>query len=162
MCEPISLGQSFFTSFPISHGTSREVCCHSRQAGNILPQTGLTRPSGPRQADLMCFSVSVSKMNPQPVSRRCWLQNELLELHPIAKVCLNSWFPDHQLKIWDLPSLILLFPSFYFFTHQYQLIMNTLIRLNPKLAVYAGIFWELRAVPGTDRIYTFPYCMLSI
>ena len=38
MCEPISLGQSFFTSFPISHGTSREVCCHSRQARNILPQ----------------------------------------------------------------------------------------------------------------------------
>ena len=37
----------------------------------------------------MCFSVSVSKINPQPVSRRRWLQNELLELHPIAKVCLQ-------------------------------------------------------------------------
>ena len=37
MWEPISLGQSFFTSFPISHETFSAFCCHSGHALNILP-----------------------------------------------------------------------------------------------------------------------------
>ena len=105
-----------------------------------------------RQADLLCLAVSISKINPSPVSRRLWLQNELLELHPVAKVWLNSWFPDHKLKIGDLPSLNLLLFSLYILCPW----------LNPKLAVSAGIFWELKAVPYTERIHTFPYCMISM
>ena len=105
-----------------------------------------------RQADLLCLAVSISKINPSPVSRRLWLQNELLELHPVAKVWLNSWFPDHKLKIGDLPSLNLLLFSLYILCPW----------LNPKLAVSAGIFWELKAVSYTERIHTFPYCMISM
>ena len=64
-----------------------------------------------------------------------WLQFELLELHPVAKgqSLSNSWFPDHKLKIWDLPSLNLLLSSLYFFPHQYELIMYSLPLIKSKV-----------------------------
>ena len=107
----------------------------------------------------MCLAVSVSKIDPLPDSRRLWLLNEPPKLHPLAKVCLNSWFPDH--KETSLP-WIYYYLYYISFPINFKLFCTLCPGLNPELTVSAGIFWELRAVLGTETIFTFSYFMLSI